>query len=192
VEVLDLGIVKDDPNLLEQTLNYAVNTLSADAVISSGGVSVGEADFTKTVMAKLGEVNFWQIAMRPGRPLAYGRLGRSLYFGLPGNPVAVMMSYLFFARPALLALQGAKDTQPSMFMARSAQAIRKKAGRTEYQRALLNVDGTGQASVELTGQQGSGVLSSMSRANCLVVLTHEQGNVKEGDQVLVAPFKGLL
>jgi molybdopterin molybdotransferase len=192
VDVLDLGIVRDDPKVLEDALRHAVANLKVDAIISSGGVSVGEADFTKTVMAKLGEVNFWQIAMRPGRPLAFGHLGHTLFFGLPGNPVAVMMTYLFFARPALLALQGARDPASPMFMARSLQAIRKKPGRTEYQRAQLTICEKGEATVELTGQQGSGVLSSMSRANCLVVLPHEQGNVSTGDQVLVAPFNGLL
>jgi molybdopterin molybdotransferase len=189
--VVDLGIVADDPEKLEHTLRSALQMHQVDAIISSGGVSVGEADFTKTVMARLGRVSFWQIAMRPGRPLAFGNLEGALYFGLPGNPVAVMMTYYFFARPALLRLQGATDTTRPSFMVRSEQAIRKKPGRTEYQRAILTPNSSAGASVRLTGQQGSGVLSSMSRANCLVVLDHEQGNVKEGELVQVLPFKGL-
>ncbi len=191
-DIIDLGIVADEPLLLEKTLQAAISQHGVDAIISSGGVSVGEADFTKTVMARLGRVNFWQIAMRPGRPLAFGNLEKALYFGLPGNPVAVMMTYYFFARPALLRLQGATQIERPTFPVKSAQAIRKKPGRTEYQRARLTQDAKNGVSVSLTGQQGSGVLSSMSRANCLVVLAHEQGNVNEGDLVQVLPFRGLL
>jgi molybdopterin molybdotransferase len=198
VEVIDLGLVRDQPELLEQALQTAMQQHRVDAIITSGGVSVGEADFTRTVLAKLGQVNFWQIAMRPGRPLAFGHLnapGRErplLFFGLPGNPVAVMMTFYFFARAALLQLQGAQHTVVPQFSAKSAQAMRKKPGRTEFQRAVLSRNGAGEYQVALTGQQGSGVLSSMSRANCLVVLHHEQTDVNAGDAVSVVPFEGLL
>lgn len=190
VDLIDMGVVPDSPDALEAAMHRA--SLHADAVISSGGVSVGEADFTREVMNRLGEVAFWTIAMRPGRPMAFGRVGQAWYFGLPGNPVAVMITYLFFVRDALLRLSGA-DARPVLPMqVRSAQALRKKPGRTEYQRALVTraQDGTWQAAI--TGSQGSGVLRSMSEANALIVLEHHRGDVVEGEAVNVLPFDGLL
>lgn len=214
-EVLDMGVVRDDPALLEQAFIEAADR--ADVVITSGGVSVGEADFTKAMMQKLGDVAFWKIAMRPGRPMAVGRISRSkiapspyencagsyqkdsdsatdaaLLFGLPGNPVAVMVTFLAFVRPALLRMMGASATAPVLLQARSAEAIRKKPGRTEYQRGIVEIDADGQLRVRTTGNQGSGVLSSMVQANGLIVLTHDQGNVQSGDLVQVMMLDGVM
>jgi molybdopterin molybdotransferase len=192
-EVIDLGVVRDDPKKLEAALRRAA--ADADAVVTSGGVSVGEADFTKQMMAKLGEVAFWKIAMRPGRPMAFGRIrarGRSAYlFGLPGNPVAVMVTFYHFVRGALLTLMGRCDTDLPLLRAKAETAMRKKPGRTEYQRGILQLK-NGEWSVRLTGAQGSGILRSMSEANCFVVLAHEQGAVKAGDYVEVMVMDGLV
>ncbi|MFA7503766.1 MAG: gephyrin-like molybdotransferase Glp [Burkholderiaceae bacterium] len=190
VEAIDLGVVPDRPEALEATMREAAGR--ADAIISTGGVSVGEADYTRAVMARLGRVEFWSIAMRPGRPMAFGRIGKTWYFGLPGNPVAVMVSFHFLARPALLALGGALPTAPVYARARALGAIRKRAGRTEYQRGFIAADADGVMQVELTGSQGSGRLSSMSQANCMVVLHHEQGPVAAGEWVDCLPFEGLM
>jgi len=192
-ELIDLGVVRDDPKKLEAAFRRAA--ADADAVVTSGGVSVGEADFTKQMMAKLGEVVFWKIAMRPGRPMAFGRIrarGKSAYlFGLPGNPVAVMVTFYHFVRGALLTLMGRSDTDLPLLRAKAEAAMRKKPGRTEYQRGILELK-NGEWSVRLTGAQGSGILSSMSEANCFVVLAHEQGAVKAGDYVDVMVMDGLV
>ena len=189
-EVIDLGVVRDDPALLEQAFLDA--STRADAIITSGGVSVGEADFTKAMMKKLGDVAFWKIAMRPGRPMAVGRIGDSVLFGLPGNPVAVMVTFLAFVRPALLRMMGARVPAPLYLKARSAEAMRKKPGRTEYQRGTVTRTDGGALEVRTTGNQGSGVLSSMVQANGLIVLHHAQGNVAPGDEVDVMMFEGAL
>jgi len=192
-EVSDLGVVRDEPKKLEAAFRKAA--ASADAVVTSGGVSVGEADFTKQMMAKLGEVAFWKIAMRPGRPMAFGRIrarGRSAYlFGLPGNPVAVMVTFYHFVRGALLYMAGRSDTGLPLLRAKSETAMRKKPGRTEYQRGILELK-NGEWTVRLTGAQGSGILRSMSEANCFVVLGHEQGSVSAGDYVEVMVMDGLV
>lgn len=192
-DIIDMGVVRDDPAALEKALRSACE--NADAIITSGGVSVGAADYTKQIMAKLGDVTFWKIGMRPGRPLAFGRIssaGRSAFlFGLPGNPVAVMVSFYFFAREALLRMMGADAPLP-LLRARSSGAIRKKPGRTEYQRGILSRGADGEPEVRITGSQGSGILRSMSEANCMVVLHDEQGNVAAGDSVDVLVFEGLM
>jgi molybdopterin molybdotransferase len=192
-EIIDMGVVRDDPALLEAAFRKAA--ASADAVITSGGVSVGEADYTKQMMAKLGEVVFWTIAMRPGRPMAFGRIatdGKAAYlFGLPGNPVAVMVTFYHFVRGALLTMMGRNDTDLPLVRVKSQTAIRKKPGRTEYQRGILE-NKNGEWTVRLTGAQGSGILRSMSEANCFVVLGHEQGAVKPGDPVDVMLMDGLV
>lgn len=189
-EVVDLGVVPDDPARLEAAFRSAAAT--ADAIITSGGVSVGEADFTKAMMKRLGDVAFWRIAMRPGRPMAVGRIDRSVLFGLPGNPVAVMVTFLAFVRPALLRLMGCRDVAPPpMLRARSQEKMRKKPGRTEYQRGIVSVAADGTLQVRTTGNQGSGVLRSMVQANGLVVLHHSQGDVAVGDEVDVMMFEGV-
>lgn len=190
VEIIDMGVVPDDPQSLEDAMRIAGE--SADAVISSGGVSVGEADFTREVMAKLGDVAFWTIGMRPGRPMAFGRIGKACYFGLPGNPVAVMVTFYFFAREALMRMMGATTIRLPYVRARSMSGIRKKPGRTEYQRGILEVGTDGSMQVRLTGGQGSGVLRSMSEANCIVVLHHDQDSVAAGEPVDCLAFDGLV
>ncbi len=193
-DVIDMGVIKDDPVTLEAAFKSACE--NADAVITSGGVSVGAADYTKQIMGKLGEVAFWTIGMRPGRPMAFGHIqsnGKQAYlFGLPGNPVAVMVTFYFFARAALYHLMGAQVPALPLLKARSKHALRKKPGRTEYQRGILSHDANGRAQVEVTGAQGSGILRSMSEANCMIVLAHEQGHVEAGDEVDVLLFEGLL
>ncbi|MEO7886599.1 MAG: molybdopterin molybdotransferase MoeA [Polaromonas sp.] len=232
-EVIDMGVVPDDPPLLEAAFKRAA--AEADAIITSGGVSVGEADFTKAMMKKLGDVAFWRIAMRPGRPMAVGRIpttksgsspigtsassyennstprggGRvaagppqgetapsgsagAVLFGLPGNPVAVMVTFLAFVRPALLQMMGAKPVRAPLLKAQSLEPIRKKPGRTEYQRGWVSTAADGSLQVKTTGNQGSGVLRSMAEANGLMVLHHAQGNVAAGDLVDVLMFEGAL
>jgi len=189
-EVIDLGVVRDEPALLEAAFLEAAS--KADAIITSGGVSVGEADYTKAMMKKLGDVAFWKIAMRPGRPMAVGRLKGALLFGLPGNPVAVMVTFLAFVRPALLQMMGQVASPPPLLKARSLEGFRKKPGRTEYQRGSVSSDTAGALTVKTTGNQGSGVLSSMVQANGLIVLHHNQGNVAPGDEVDVMMFDGVI
>jgi len=189
-EVIDMGVVRDDPSLLEHAFSTAAS--KADAIITSGGVSVGEADYTKAMMKKLGDVAFWRIAMRPGRPMAVGRIGSSVLFGLPGNPVAVMVTFLAFVRPALLRMMGCSAADAPLLKARSTEAIRKKPGRTEYQRGLVTTAADGTLQVRTTGNQGSGVLSSMVQANGLIVLHHAQGNVGAGGEVDIMMFDGVL
>jgi molybdopterin molybdotransferase len=204
LEIIDGGIVRDDPQTLKNAFRNAA--LKADVLISSGGVSVGEADFTKQVLQELGEVGFWQIAMRPGRPMAFGVLkpvldannsptnspGSTLFFGLPGNPVAVMVTFYQFVRSALLQLNGATVTTAPIVQVRSAENIRKKPGRTEFQRGIVTLNADGQAMVRTTGSQGAGILRSMSEANCFIILPAEQGNIQAGDLVQVEIFEGLL
>ncbi|MYM68541.1 molybdenum cofactor guanylyltransferase [Pseudoduganella sp. FT55W] len=192
-EVIDMGVVKDDPQALEAALREGAN--KADAIITSGGVSEGAADYTRDIMALIGDVAFWKLAMRPGRPLAFGKVqteqDSAWLFGLPGNPVAVMISFYMFARPALLRMMGS-ETKLQTVQARATEAIRKRPGRTEYQRGILSTGADGTAQVRLTGAQGSGILSSMSEANCIVVLHHDQANVAAGQLVEVMLFDGLV
>ncbi len=202
VQLIDLGVVPDEPVALEAAFVRAA--LQADAIITSGGVSVGEADYTKAMMKKLagnsGGVAFWRIAMRPGRPMAVGRISPAItdpphsavLFGLPGNPVAVMVTFLAFVRPALLRMMGCSAVPAPLLRARSAEAIRKKPGRTEYQRGVVGQTHDGGLQVHTTGNQGSGVLRSMVQANGLIVLHHDQGNVAVGDEVDVMMFDGAI
>ena len=190
-DVLDMGVVPDVPQALEQAFVTAAG--AADVVITSGGVSVGEADYVRDLLGKLGEVLFWKIAMKPGRPLAYGRIGRAHFFGLPGNPVAVMVTFYNFVRDALLTLQGRSDVAPvPAFKATLASPIRKAPGRTEFQRGILTGNGTGGYSVRTTGEQGSGILSSMAQANCFIVLPVDAGNLEPGTPVDVQVLEGLV
>jgi molybdopterin molybdotransferase len=193
-ELIDMGVVRDEPAALEQAFMQAAD--QADAIITSGGVSVGEADHTKAMMKKLGDVAFWRIAMRPGRPMAVGRIQRAnrsaVLFGLPGNPVAVMVTFAAFVRPALQHLMGWQAPALPLLKAKSTEALRKKPGRTEYQRGIVSTNAAGELQVSITGNQGSGVLSSMVHANGLIVLGHAQGNVAVGDEVDVMMFDGHL
>lgn len=193
-EAIDLGVVRDDPTALEATLRDGCR--QADVVITTGGVSAGDADYTTDMMSRLGEVLFWKVAMRPGRPMAFGQLhceGReALFFGLPGNPVAVMATFYFFARDAIYRRMGTAAPPLPVVRARSTDPIRKRPGRTEYQRGVLEQDADGEASVRLTGAQGSGILSSMSEANGIVVLDHDAADIAAGQPVRVIPFYGLI
>jgi molybdopterin molybdotransferase len=197
-EVIDMGVVRDEPALLEAAFLSAA--LQADAIITSGGVSVGEADYTKAMMKKLGDVAFWRVAMRPGRPMAVGRIASAspsrpngaVLFGLPGNPVAVMVTFLAFVRPALLKMMGCSDAPPPLIKAQSLEPMRKKPGRTEYQRGWVQAASDGSLQVRTTGNQGSGVLRSMAEANGLIVLHHAQGNVAVGESVDVMMFDGVI
>ncbi|HYA19087.1 MAG TPA: gephyrin-like molybdotransferase Glp [Burkholderiales bacterium] len=190
-EILDMGVVKDDPASLEQALSEAAAT--ADVVITSGGVSVGEADYIKELLSRLGEVVFWKIAMKPGRPLAYGKIGKSHFFGLPGNPVSVMVTFYQFVRDALLILMGRKgDIAVPVLKANCNSALKKAPGRTEFQRGILSQDAKGVWSVRVTGEQGSGILRSMSEANCFIVLPENQGNVVPDTLVDVQVLEGLV
>ncbi|MCL6416264.1 bifunctional molybdopterin-guanine dinucleotide biosynthesis adaptor protein MobB/molybdopterin molybdotransferase MoeA [Aestuariirhabdus sp. Z084] len=186
VEVIDLGIIADDPALLAEA--FASAARSADMIITSGGVSVGEADYVKQTLERIGQIHFWKMAMKPGRPLAFGRIENAVFFGLPGNPVAVMVTFLQFALPAIRKMQGLDNWQPLTLPARAAERLRKRAGRTEFQRGIFNRDDAGQLLVASSGTQGSGVLSSMSRANCLIILPSDQEDVDQGDVVDIQPL----
>jgi len=190
-EILDMGVVRDDPALLEKAFTEAAS--AADVVITSGGVSVGEADFVKDLLNKLGEVVFWKIAMKPGRPLAYGRVGDAHFFGLPGNPVSVMVTFYQFVRDALLRLSG-EDPVGALpaFKVPCTSSLKKAPGRTEFQRGILTRGGDGQWTVRVTGEQGSGILRSMSEANCFIILPTDQGNVTPGTLVEVQVMEGIV
>ncbi|MEJ2592606.1 MAG: molybdopterin-binding protein [Candidatus Thiodiazotropha sp.] len=189
METVDLGVVRDDPAALKQAFAAAAD--AADVVITSGGVSVGEADYTKTILQTYGEMHFWQIAMKPGRPLTFGRLGDTHFFGLPGNPVAVMVTFYQFVLPALHALAGSGYT-PFTLQAASEGAIRKRPGRFEFIRGQMRQNDDGGFSVSSLGQQGSGILTSMSRGNCFILLDTACDGVKPGDPVTVQPFSTLV
>lgn len=195
MDVLDLGLVPDEPAALQATLQEAM--ARADVVLTSGGVSMGDADHTRAVLAQLGEVAFWKVAMRPGRPFAFGPLQRAepgappcWLFALPGNPVAALVTFYAFAREALLQLAGATPAPLPVLQARCTTAFRKRPGRTEFQRGIVEPGPSGWQ-VRLTGAQGAGILRSMSEANCLVVLGHEQGSVAAGEPVDVWLFDAL-
>jgi molybdopterin molybdotransferase len=188
-EIIDMGVVRDDPALIETAFRQAA--ANADVVITSGGVSVGEADFVKDMLNKLGEVLFWKIAMKPGRPLAYGKIGSAHFFGLPGNPVSVMVTFYQFVRDALLVLAGQSPVPPlPTFKVPCTSALKKAPGRTEFQRGILTQDAAGAWSVRVTGEQGSGILRSMSEANCFIILPTDQGNVAAGGLVEVQVMEG--
>ena len=189
-DVLDMGVVRDNPEALEAALLQASH--NADAIITSGGVSVGEADFIRGLMARLGEVLFWKIAMKPGRPMAFGRIGGAYLFGLPGNPVAVMVTFYQFVRDALLKMMGVDPVvPPPLLQVPCVTPLKKNPGRTEFQRGILFRDG-GRWQVRATGAQGSGILRSMAEANCFIVLEHERGSVNPGDAVSVQLMEGLV
>ncbi|MGF1724960.1 bifunctional molybdopterin-guanine dinucleotide biosynthesis adaptor protein MobB/molybdopterin molybdotransferase MoeA [Photobacterium nomapromontoriensis] len=184
--VIDLGIIEDSEASLETTLTAA--SAQADLILSSGGVSVGDADYIKTVLDKLGQINFWRINMRPGRPLAFGQIQQTPFFGLPGNPVAVMVAFLQFVEPAIRKLQGIENWQAPFYMATAEEKLRSRPGRTEYMRGQYCFDANGRLSVKSTGQQGSGILRSMSEANCLIEILPEQPNIEVGEKVRVIPL----
>ena len=191
VEIIDMGVVRDRRELVEQAFKEAA--ASADAIITSGGVSVGEADFVKETLEKLGSMSFWKIAMKPGRPVTFGHINAAVFFGLPGNPVSVMVTFFQFVRPALLKMSGATDAASVYSVrARTLTALRKRPGRYEFQRAVLEQPEPGEFSVRSVGAQGSGILRSMSEANCFILLQPDQTSVEAGQEVLVQPFQNLI
>jgi molybdopterin molybdotransferase len=190
-EVLDMGVIRDTPEAVERA--FAEAAAIADVVVTSGGVSVGEADYVRQILERLGEVLFWKISMKPGRPLAFGRIGKAHFFGLPGNPVAVMVTFYQFVRDALLHLQGQTRIAPLPTLRVSCTSpIKKAPGRTEFQRGILAQESDGRWTVRTTGDQGSGILSSMSRADCFIILPSDQGNVAAGTEVEVQLLEGLI
>jgi molybdopterin molybdotransferase len=184
-DVLDLGIVPDVREELLARLREAA--AMADVVVSSGGVSVGVFDLVKDVLGEIGTVDFWQVAMQPGRPLAFGRLGETTFFGLPGNPVASLLTFMLFVRPALWKLAGRRRLHPPSWQAQTVEPLRKRTGRREFKRGVLAF-ADGAWTVRTTGPQGSGILSSMVAGNCLIVLEEERGDVAAGEMVTVEPF----
>ena len=191
VEILDLGVVRDRRDDVRAA--FAEASTIADAIVTSGGVSVGEADYVKETLDALGRVSFWQIAMKPGRPLAFGRVGDAAFFGLPGNPVSVMVTFYQFVQPALRRMAGERGVgAPLTFRARCASRFKKRPGRTEFQRAIAEHDADGELIVRGVGEQGSGILRSMSLANCFAILPHDAGDVQPGALVEVQPFAGLV
>ncbi|WP_290636010.1 gephyrin-like molybdotransferase Glp [Aquisalimonas sp.] len=189
-EATDMGVISDDPDTMEKAFADAASF--ADAIITSGGVSVGDADFVKTIMNRLGQVGFWKIAMRPGRPLAFGTIGEARFFGLPGNPVSVVATWYQFVQPALRRMMGEDPEPPTTFRVRTATDLRKRPGRTEFQRGILQRDDAGELVVTTTGSQGSGILRSVSLADCFIVLPHDSGDVAAGTMVDVQPFHGVM
>ncbi len=190
VEPLDLGVIPDDRAAVEAAFLDAA--ARADAVITSGGVSVGEADFVKETLARLGSVDFWKIAMKPGKPLAFGKIGQAFFFGLPGNPVSVMATWYQMVKPALRRLRGESPPPPLTLRVPCSEPLKKRPGRVDFQRGILETGADGRLSVRSVGMQASHILSGMSRANCFIVLPREAGNIAAGEPVEVQPFEGLL
>jgi molybdopterin molybdotransferase len=189
-ELVDMGVIPDSPGVLREAFHAAAEV--SDVIITTGGVSVGEADYVKQVLAELGQVDFWKIAIKPGRPLAFGRLLDRVFFGLPGNPVAVMVTFYEFVQPALRRMMGQHSLRPTRLRVPSVSRIKKKPGRTEFLRAEIVRDAAGQPAVAKSGHQGSGILSSMSRASCFIVLPPECAGVGPGELVEVELFAGLV
>ena len=190
VEVIDMGVIPDDRLAIEEAFNTAASV--SDAVITSGGVSVGEADFVKETLEKVGQINFWKISMKPGKPLAFGSIANSLFFGLPGNPVSVIATFYQFVQPALKRMKGQDIVLPLVIKARTTELLKKRPGRTDFQRGILEQSESGELTVRNAGAQASHVLTSMSRANCFMVIPAESGSIEAGEMVDVQPFEGLI
>ncbi len=190
VEIIDMGVVRDVKEDIERAFLTASET--ADVIISSGGVSVGDADYVKTCLESQGEMNFWKVAMKPGRPLTFGKINQAYFFGLPGNPVSVMVTFYQFVQPALKYLMGEENPVAFAFKIPCSSKLKKRPGRVEYQRGILEHDDKGQLTVRKTGAQGSGILRSMSTANCFIILPLDNAGIEAGDWVDVQPFYGIL
>lgn len=190
-QIIDLGIIADDPNLIKQSLETASKL--ADLVITSGGVSVGDADYTKTALAELGEINFWKIAIKPGKPFAFGKIGDALFCGLPGNPVSTLVTFYQLVQPLIVALSGQNLSNDTMsFKVKTATNLKKSVGRLDFQRGRLQINSDGELEVVSTGQQGSHLTQSFNHANCFIVLEQDRGNVAQGELVTVELFNSLL
>jgi len=190
VEIIDMGVIPDQRDLIEQA--FQEGSKQADVLVTSGGVSVGEADYVKETLENLGQVGFWKIAMKPGKPLAFGKINTCDFFGLPGNPVSAMVTFYQFVQPALQQMMGMPHVKPLLLKMKCLSDIKRRPGRLEYQRAIITTDENGESAVESTGQQGSGILSSMGNANCFIVLPLESSGVEAGEIVTVQPFAGLI
>ena len=186
VDIVDLGVVPDEPDAMRETLADAA--ARADLILSTGGVSVGEADYIKPALEEVGSTEFWKIAIKPGRPLTLGQIGASIFMGLPGNPVAVMVTFSQFVVPAIQLIAGTEIRRPALFRARALDSLRKKPGRYEFQRGIASQDESGAWQVGKTGKQGSGILTSMARANCFIVLPDDSAGVEPGDEVDIQFF----
>ena len=190
VELIDMGVIPDERIAIEEAFNTAASV--SDAVITSGGVSVGEADFVKETLEKVGRINFWKISMKPGKPLAFGSIANSLFFGLPGNPVSVIATFYQFVQPALKRMKGQDIVLPLVIKAKTTELLKKRPGRTDFQRGILEQSESGELTVRNAGAQASHILTSMSRANCFMVIPAESGSIEAGEMVDVQPFEGLI
>lgn len=190
VELIDMGVISDDRTAIENAFTDAASL--ADVVITSGGVSVGEADYVKETLDKLGEINFWKISMKPGKPLAFGKVDNAVFIGLPGNPVSVMATFYQFALPAMRRMTGQEEIEPLIVKVACNSMLKKRPGRTDFQRGILSRNANGELVVDGAGMQGSHILSGMSRANCFIILPAESGNIEAGTLVDVQPFAELL
>jgi len=190
VEVIDMGVVKDEPLAIKHTLLAAA--ADSDVIITSGGVSVGDADYVTDILQQIGTMHFWKIAMKPGKPLTFGHIEKAVFFGLPGNPVSAMCTFYQLVQPGLQRLMGQNKTPPLRITVPCVSTLKKRPGRTEFQRGILETDAQGQLIVRSTGQQGSGILSSMSQANCFIILSPECTRINAGETVVVEPFESLV
>ncbi len=190
IDITDMGVIRDEREAIENAFLSAAG--GADVVITSGGVSVGEADYVRETLERVGDVAFWKVAMKPGRPLSFGRVRDAVFFGLPGNPVSVMVTFYQFVQPALRALMGDNQTRPITVKAVCGSRLKKRPGRIEYQRGILERETNGRIVVHKTGAQGSGILTSMSRANCFIILGMDSDGVEAGEEVDVQPFFGIV
>lgn len=188
VDILDMGVVKDNPDAMRLAFKEASEM--ADIIITSGGVSVGEADYIKPTLEEMGDIDFWKIRMKPGRPLTFGKLGDTRFFGLPGNPVAVMVTFLQFVQPAIYHLSSGQTKPMITLKAKSQNKLHKRPGRYEFQRGIFQQDKHGDLVVKRTGMQGSGILTSMSIANCFILLNEKCSGVEAGDIIEIQPFMG--
>ncbi|MGR5079168.1 molybdopterin molybdotransferase MoeA [Photobacterium swingsii] len=186
-DVLDLGIIPDSPEQLRAAFHKA--STEADVVVTSGGVSVGEADYTKDILDEQGEIGFWKIAMKPGKPFAFGTINNAWFCGLPGNPVSAMLTLYQLVQPMLAKLAGHTQYQaPQRLTAKASTMFKKRPGRTDFQRGIYSINASGQVEVATTGNQGSGAFNSMHHANCFVVLEQERGRVQAGEDVTIELF----
>jgi molybdopterin molybdotransferase len=190
VDCYDLGVIPDRREAVRAAFRQAGDM--ADLILTSGGVSVGEADYVTETLGELGEINFWRMAMKPGKPLAFGRMGNAVFFGLPGNPVSVLVTFYQFVLPAIRKMSGEKQRDPILIQARCVQDLKKAPGRMEFQRGILKREDDGSWSVTSTGMQGSHLLSSMSKSNCFIILPAESGGATSGEAVTVQPFLDLV
>lgn len=190
VDIIDMGVIKDNPDALRVALQQAADM--ADIIITSGGVSVGEADYIKTILEEIGDISFWKVGMKPGRPLTFGKVNKAHFFGLPGNPVSVMVTFYQFVQPAIHYLASGMVRYPITLNATNTSLLRKRPGRFEFQRGIYEQNEKGELCVSKTGMQGSGILSSMSHANCFILLPVDATSIEPGETIQIQPFDGII